>query len=76
VLYPAVIFTNDNYSVTIHTNARERLEVPPFSREKLNPKIRLESFDMVACNTTDQGFPTAKVAGKHRRGTFFFEVSA
>jgi len=29
-LFPAVSFANENFSVTIHTNARERLEVPAF----------------------------------------------
>lgn len=69
-----MIFTNENYSVTIHTNARERLEVPPFMRKGLNPRISLESYDMVASNTVDEGFPTARVTGNYRTGSFFFEV--
>ena len=27
-MFPAVLFANEHYSATIHTNARERLEVP------------------------------------------------
>lgn len=38
-LYPAVIFTNENYSVTIHANAKSRLEVPPFMRDNLNKSV-------------------------------------
>ena len=74
-LYPAVVMTNDNYSVSIHTNAKERLEVPPFMNTLLNPKLLLSNYDFSVQNTTDEGFPTIRVTGKYRVGTFFFEMT-
>jgi hypothetical protein len=74
-LFPAVIYANENYSTTIHTNARERLEVPAFDVATCPKQISLQTYNMSAVNTSGKGFPTCRVAAAYRRGSFFFEIS-
>lgn len=44
-LYPAIIYANDKYSATIHTNAKERLEVP-------RPSLTLSTSPIPTCGVS------------------------
>ncbi|KAJ1487801.1 hypothetical protein T484DRAFT_1785502 [Baffinella frigidus] len=82
-----MIFANEHYSATIHTNARERLAVPSFDAEALPrgvpsfdaealPRgVHLSQYDMHARNSGGRGFPTIRAAARYRDGSFFFEIT-
>ena len=55
-----MIFANEHYSATIHTNARDRLAVPSFDGASLPRGVILSNYDMTARNAGGRGFPTVQ----------------